>query len=42
MLNEELYNLYTSANVIQVTKSSRMRLDGACSMHGRYEKCIQY
>jgi hypothetical protein len=37
--NEELYNLYTSPNIIRVIKSRRMRW--ACSTYGRDEECIR-
>jgi len=38
--NEELHNLYTTPNVIREIRSMRMT-QGACSTHGRDEKCIQ-
>jgi hypothetical protein len=31
---EELHNLYTSQNIIQVIKSRRMEVGGACLTHG--------
>jgi len=40
LLNEELNDLYTSPNIIQVIKSRRM-VWGACSKYGREERCIQ-
>jgi len=40
--SEELYNLYASPDIIRVIKSRRMRWAGACSTHGRDEKCIKY
>jgi hypothetical protein len=39
--NEDINNLYGSPNIIRVIKSRRMRGSGACSMHGRREKCAQ-
>jgi hypothetical protein len=36
---EELHNLHASPNIIRVTNSE---VDGAYSMLGRDEKCIQY
>jgi hypothetical protein len=39
--NEELRNLYASPNIVKVIKSMRKRWAGACSTHGRDDKCIQ-
>jgi len=39
--NEELQSLYASPNMKTVIRSRRMRW-GACSTHGRDEKCFQY
>jgi hypothetical protein len=39
--NEELQNLYASPNIIRGIEQRRMRWGGACSTHGRDEKCIQ-
>jgi hypothetical protein len=36
--NEELHNLYSSANIIRMIKSRRMRW--ACSTNGGEEECI--
>jgi hypothetical protein len=38
--NEELYDLYSSPNIIRVIKSRRM-MGGACSTYGGGERCIQ-
>jgi hypothetical protein len=38
--NEELNNLYSSPNIIQVIKLRRM-VWGACSKYGGEERCIQ-
>jgi hypothetical protein len=40
--NEELHNFYSSLNIIRVIKSRRMRWVGACIMHGKNKKFIQY
>jgi len=40
-LHIDFHKLYTS-NIIQMIKSRKLRLDGACSMYERDEKCIQY
>jgi hypothetical protein len=39
-LHEELRNLYTSPNIVRVTRSRRMRRMGHMA-HMRDEKCIQ-
>jgi hypothetical protein len=39
--NKELHNLYISPNIIS-DKIKGDQMGEACSMHGRYEKCIQY
>jgi hypothetical protein len=39
--DDELHNLNTSPHIIKVIRSRRMR-HGACSTHGRDEKCQQY
>jgi hypothetical protein len=41
LYNEELHDLYSSTNVVMVTKSKGMRWAGAGSMHGKDEKYIQ-
>jgi hypothetical protein len=38
--NEGLRNLYTSPNIVRITKRRLMRF-GACSTHGRDEKWTQ-
>jgi hypothetical protein len=38
--NEELHNLYSSPNIIRMTKSRRIRWAGACSKNGGEEECI--
>jgi hypothetical protein len=38
--NEELHKLSGSPNIIRVIKSRSIQ-GGACSTHGRHEKCIQ-
>jgi hypothetical protein len=40
--NEELHNFYTSPNIIQITKSRRMRWAGYVACMGRDKKLIQY
>jgi len=37
--NEELYDLYSSPNVMQVIKSNEM--GGACDMYGGQKRCKQ-
>jgi hypothetical protein len=37
----ERYDLYSSPNIIRVIKVKKDDMDGACSMHGRQERCIQ-
>jgi hypothetical protein len=37
LYNEELYDLYSSPNIVRVIKSRRMR----CSANGGEERCIQ-
>jgi hypothetical protein len=39
MHNEELHNLYSSTDIINMIKSRRM-MGGACSMHGEDDKCV--
>ena len=39
--NEELNDVYPSANIFQVKKSRRMRWAWACSTYGGEERCIQ-
>jgi hypothetical protein len=39
--NEELNNLYTSPNIVRVTKSRRMRWTGHAARVGREKRCIQ-
>jgi hypothetical protein len=38
--NDELYNLYSSPNIVRVIKSRRMRLEGR-GTHGGGERCLQ-
>ena len=37
--NEELNDLYSSPNVIQVIKEEKNEMGGACSAYGGKEKC---
>ena len=39
--NEELNDLYCSPNIVRVMESRRMKFDGACSVYGGEEWCIQ-
>jgi hypothetical protein len=39
--NEELYDLYSSPNIIRVINSRRMGMGGPCSMYGGKERSIQ-
>jgi hypothetical protein len=39
LYNEEIYDLYSSLNVIWGTKSRRMRRTGAHSTYGKQERC---
>jgi hypothetical protein len=41
LYNEELHNLYSSPNIIRITKSWRMRWRGHVVHMGGDEKCIQ-
>ena len=38
---EELYDLYSLKNIVQVIKSRRMCMGGACSMCGGEESCFR-
>jgi hypothetical protein len=39
--NEELHNLYTSADIIRQIKSRRIEICGACGTHGREARNAQ-
>ena len=39
--NEELNDLYSSPNVIQVIKEEKNEMGGKCSMYSGQERCIQ-
>jgi len=41
LCNEELNDLYCSPNIVQVIKSEKNRMGGACSTNGSEERCIQ-
>jgi hypothetical protein len=40
--NEELHDLYSSPNIVRVTKSRRMRWAGHEARMGRREACIEF
>jgi len=41
LYNEELHDLYSSPNIIQVMKSRIIKWAGACGTYGGEEWCIQ-
>jgi len=40
--NKELYDLFSSPNIIRVIKSRRVRWAGACGTYGGEKRCIQH
>ena len=40
--NKELYGLHSSAKIIQVSKSEKNEMGGACGTYGGEEGCIEY
>jgi hypothetical protein len=39
--NEKIHNLYASPNIIMVIEKKN-EMGGACRMHGKDDKCVQY